>query len=156
MNRKRTMIQMSSGSFSLNSYQLPLSRTSCWIKAKKAFSLQDVALSVTGLHQKITTTNKKWLIKQSWPQAALILPAVFSKRAIVQQYTSTILIKKKILALRNIIFDSYMFLSMRSDISSSVVRIPNTEYGKWNYIFRWEFMLILICDCLFVYVFVSF
>ena len=24
--------------------------------------------------------------------------------------------------------------------------IPNTEYGKRNYIFRWEFMLILICD----------
>ena len=23
-----------------------------------------------------------------------------------------------------------MFISMRSDISSSVVRIPNTEYGK--------------------------
>ena len=54
-----------------------------------------------------------------------------------------------------------MFLSMRSDISSSVVRISNTEYGftkysKRNYIFQWEFMLILICDCLFLYVFVSF
>ena len=76
----------------------------------------------------------------------------FSKRpksAIVQQYTSTILIKKIILLLGNS-YSIHMLISMRSDISS-VVRIPNaeygfTEYGKRNYIFRWEFMLISISD----------
>ena len=84
----------------------------------------------------------------------------FSKRAIVQQYTSTILMKK-IFLLRGTLYSIHMFLSMRSNISSTVVRIPNTEYGfteysKRNYIFRWTFMLILICDCLFLCVFVSF
>ena len=69
----------------------------------------------------------------------------FSKRAIVQQYASTILMKK-IFFLQGTVYSIHMFISMQSDISSSVVRIPNTEYGKRNYIFRWEFMLILICD----------
>ena len=35
----------------------------------------------------------------------------FSKRAIVEQYTSTILMKKNFLASRNIIFDSYVSIN---------------------------------------------
>ena len=58
----------------------------------------------------------------------------FSKRAIVQQYTSTILMEK-IFLLQGTLYSIHMFISMRSDISSSVVRIPNTEYSKRNYIF---------------------
>ena len=51
----------------------------------------------------------------------------FSKRAIVQQYTSTILMEKKFLASRNIIFHSYVYINAEHSKKKAFLQMSKTD-----------------------------